>query len=44
MQYEDFHSPIVTSDLALKIKLRNHGRGRDSRENTSRQATKSFAV
>jgi hypothetical protein len=25
-----FPQPIVTSDLAPKIKLRNHGRGRDS--------------
>jgi hypothetical protein len=37
-----FHTPIVTSDLALKIKSRNHSRGRDSRVNPPRRVSKSF--
>jgi hypothetical protein len=39
---KNFHSPIVTSDLAPKIKSRNHSRGRDSRVNPHRRASKSF--
>jgi hypothetical protein len=41
---ELFHSPHVTSDLALKIKLRDDGRGRDARVNPQRRASKSFIV
>jgi hypothetical protein len=37
-----FHSPLVTSDLVLKTKSRNHSRGRDSRVNPHRRASKSF--
>ena len=37
-----FHSSGVTSDLALEIKVRNHGRGRDGWVNPRRRASKSF--
>jgi hypothetical protein len=37
---EVFHSPLVTSDLAPKIKLRNHDRGRNGRVSPNRHAPK----
>ena len=40
----NFHSPTVTSDLASKIKSRNHGRGRDGWQRPIRYALKSFVV
>src|SRR5258708_6909459 len=35
-----FHSPLVTSDLALKIKLRNDDRGSNGRVSPNRRAPK----
>ncbi|MFZ0760029.1 MAG: hypothetical protein WAM69_08780, partial [Candidatus Sulfotelmatobacter sp.] len=40
----DFHNPHVTSDLVLKTKSRNHGRGRDGQPSLDRRASKSFVL
>jgi hypothetical protein len=42
--FNNFHRPTVTSDLAPKLKSRNHGRGRDGWQKPIRRARKSFAV
>jgi hypothetical protein len=41
---KNFHKSIVTSDLARKIKLRNHGRGRDGWQRPIRRASKYFVL
>ncbi|MGA8236043.1 MAG: hypothetical protein WB918_05945, partial [Candidatus Sulfotelmatobacter sp.] len=39
-----FHSDVVTSNLAPKIKSRDHGRGRDGWVNPTHRAPKSFVL